>query len=198
MIHPTAQVDSRALIGEGTKIWNYVQVREGVRIGKQCIVGKDAYVDLNVQIGDNCKIQNGAKIYHGATLEDGVFVGPQACVLNDKNPRAITPDGNLKSDSDWDVGRVLIRYGASIGGGALVLPNVTVGKFALIAAGAVVSRNVPDHALVVGNPARFAGYVCECARRLVEQEENGARVWVCEHDHARFALDANGNLTKQG
>ena len=165
-IHPTSEVSDKAVIGDETSIWHFVQVREGVQIGKNCIVGKDVYIDFDVQIGDNVKIQNSALIYHGATIEDGVFIGPQACLTNDRYPRSITPDGALKGADDWVVGPTLIRFGASIGAGALILPNVTVGRFAMIAAGSVVSRDVPDHALVLGIPAKVVGYVCMCGHRM--------------------------------
>jgi UDP-2-acetamido-3-amino-2,3-dideoxy-glucuronate N-acetyltransferase len=166
IIHPTAEVSSLATIGEGTRIWHQAQVRERAKIGRSCIIGKGVYIDSDVVVGDRVKIQNGASIYHGATIEDGVFVGPHACLTNDKLPRAITPDGELKGDADWQVGKILVQYGASIGAGAIVLPGVTVGRFAMVGAGAVVTRNVPPHALVVGNPAKPAGFVCACGHRL--------------------------------
>jgi len=165
-IHPTADVSAKAQIGAGTRIWNGAQVRENVQIGEECIIGKNVYIDFGVQIGSRVKIQNNASVYHGVTLEDGIFIGPHVCFCNDMLPRAITPTGALKSDADWEVGRVLVRYGASIGAGSIILPNVTIGSFALIGAGSVVTRSVPDHALVRGNPARVAGYVCRCARKL--------------------------------
>ncbi len=196
MIHATALVEDHVEIGEGTKVWHYAHVRQGARIGKQCILGKDVFVDLGVQIGDCCKLQNGVKVYHGATVEDGVFLGPQACVLNDKNPRAINPDGTLKTDADWQVGKVLIRRGAAIGGGALILPNVTVGEFALVGSGAVVTRDVPDYGLVQGNPARLVGYVCACGRRLKERQENNSVVWMCSFDQMRYVKESNGNLVR--
>ena len=175
VIHPTAEVSSDALVGTGTRIWHSVQVREGVRIGKNCIIGKDVYIDFDVKIGDNVKIQNSALVYHGATIEDGVFVGPQVCLTNDRWPRAITLNGDLKGNDDWEVGPILIKYGASLGAGSLILPNVTVGRFALVGAGAVVTRTVPDHGLVVGNPAHLVGYVCHCGRKM--ESQNG--VWHC-------------------
>jgi UDP-2-acetamido-3-amino-2,3-dideoxy-glucuronate N-acetyltransferase len=141
-------------------------VREGVVVGRECIVGKDVYIDAGVRVGDRVKIQNGALVYHGATLEDGVFIGPRAVLANDRYPRAITPDGRLKGDADWAVGAVLVRYGASIGAGAVVLPGVTIGRWAMVAAGAVVTGDVPDHGLVAGVPGRVVGAVCPCGRRL--------------------------------
>jgi acetyltransferase-like isoleucine patch superfamily enzyme len=174
-IHPTAEVSPRATLGDGCRIWNNVHIREDVKMGVNCIVGKDAYVDFGVVIGDNCKIQNSALLYHGATIEDGVFIGPRACLTNDVRPRAINPDGSLKGADDWEVGRILIRRGAAVGAGAIILPDVTVGQWAMVAAGAVVSRDVPDYGLVVGVPARLVGYVCADGTRL--QQENG--VWRC-------------------
>jgi acetyltransferase-like isoleucine patch superfamily enzyme len=167
-IHPTADVSSLARIGEGTRIWHQAQVRERAQIGESCIIGKGVYIDSDVVIGNRVKIQNGASVYHGATVEDGVFIGPHACLTNDKLPRAITPTGTLKQDGDWIVGKILIQYGASIGAGAIILPGITVGRFALVGAGAVVTKDVVAHALVVGNPARLMGYVCLCGHRLVE------------------------------
>jgi acetyltransferase-like isoleucine patch superfamily enzyme len=174
MIHPTAEVSLRAAIGQGTKIWHHAQVRENVQLGRNCIVGKGAYIDAGVVIGDNVKIQNGANIYHGVTIEDGVFIGPRVCFTNDRFPRAITPEGALKSDADWEVRQTLVRYGASFGAGAIVLPDVTIGRFAMVAAGAVVTKSVPDHGLVAGCPARLIGFVCRCGRRLREQARRGA------------------------
>jgi acetyltransferase-like isoleucine patch superfamily enzyme len=165
-IHPTADVSPLATIGEGTRIWHQAQVRERARIGRSCIIGKGVYIDFDVVIGDRVKIQNGVSIYHGATIEDGVFVGPHACLTNDKLPRAIAPDGELKGDADWEVGKILVQYGASIGAGAIIVPGVTVGRFAMVGAGAVVTRDVAAHALVVGNPARPVGFVCMCGHRL--------------------------------
>lgn len=175
MNHVTAEVSPKAQIGEGTRIWHQAQVREGVVIGKNCIVGKNVYIDFGVQIGDNVKIQNNALLYHGLTVEDGVFIGPAACLTNDVYPRAITPEGALKGNDDWEVGPIILRYGASIGAGAIILPNVTVGRFAIVAAGAVVTRSVPDHTLVMGVPARPAGYVCRCGRPMQENSDG----WYC-------------------
>lgn len=178
IIHTTAEVSPKAQIGAGTRIWHFVQVREGVNIGENCIIGKDVYVDFDVKIGNNVKIQNGSLVYHGVTLEDGVFVGPQVCLTNDRNPRAITPDGKLKGNDDWVVGPILVKFGASLGACSVILPNVTVGRFALVGAGAVVTRDVPDHGLVIGNPARLTGYVCSCGRKM-EKKDTGYHCTVC-------------------
>lgn len=165
-IHPTADVSDGARIGEGTKIWHEAQVREGARIGRNCILGKGAYVDKGVVIGDQCKIQNRASVFHGVTLGDGVFVGPHAVFANDRFPRAINPDGTLKGDDDWEESPIVVNDGASIGAGAIILPGVTIGAWALIAAGAVVTADVPPHAVVKGHPARIAGWACTCGRPL--------------------------------
>jgi UDP-2-acetamido-3-amino-2,3-dideoxy-glucuronate N-acetyltransferase len=176
MIHPTAEVSPRASIGQNTRIWHQAQVREGAVIGENCIIGKGVYIDFDVKIGNNVKIQNGALLYHGVTIEDGVFVGPLACMTNDRYPRAITPRGDLKGERDWVVGPILVREGASIGACAVVLPDVTIGRFAVVAAGAVVTRSVPDYFLVVGVPARGTGYVCPCGRLLKSIRD----AWYCE------------------
>jgi acetyltransferase-like isoleucine patch superfamily enzyme len=165
-IHPSADVAESASIGKGTRIWHQAQVREQVVIGSECILGKGVYVDLGVRIGDRCKLENGAFVFHGYELEDGVFIGPGAMLLNDKNPRAINPDGTLKTESDWTASSGIVRRGAAVGGGAVLLPGVEVGSFALVGSGAVVTRDVPAHGIVVGNPARLVGYACSCGRRL--------------------------------
>jgi acetyltransferase-like isoleucine patch superfamily enzyme len=176
MIHPTAEVSPSAAIGRGTRIWHQAQVREHAQIGQNCIVGKGVYIDFGVVIGDNVKLQNGAFVYHGVTIEDGVFVGPRVCFTNDRLPRAITPAGALKTDADWEVGHTIVRYGASIGAGAIVLPDIAIGRFAMIGAGAVVTHNVPDQGLVLGNPARLVGFACHCGRRLRERERCAGRL----------------------
>jgi UDP-2-acetamido-3-amino-2,3-dideoxy-glucuronate N-acetyltransferase len=176
-VHPTADVSAHVAIGPGTRIWHQAQVRERAHLGANCIVGKGAYIDFDVSIGDNVKIQNGVYVYHGVTVEDGVFLGPGVILTNDKLPRAINPDGSLKSDADWEVSPMLIQRGASIGAGAVILPGVTVGKFAMVGAGSVVTRDVPAHGLVYGNPAYLHGYVCRCGQPLNELPDNQ---WKCE------------------
>jgi UDP-2-acetamido-3-amino-2,3-dideoxy-glucuronate N-acetyltransferase len=166
LIHPTADVASGATVGVGTRIWHFAQVREGAVIGTDCTLGKDVYVDRDVRIGNACKLQNGVSVFRGFTLEDGVFLGPGVMLLNDKHPRAINPDGGPKAEADWTVSQGVVRRGASVGGGAVVLPGVDVGRMALVGAGAVVTRDVPERAIVVGNPARQVGLACDCGRPL--------------------------------
>ena len=166
-ILPSADVDERASIGAGSTVWHLAQVRENAELGSNCIVGRGAYVGPGVRIGDNVKIQNHALVYEPAVLADGVFVGPAAVLTNDEYPRAVTPSGELKSASDWTAVGVTIQEGASIGARAVCVAPVTVGRWALVAAGAVVVKDVPDHALVVGVPARRVGWVGRAGVPLV-------------------------------
>jgi UDP-2-acetamido-3-amino-2,3-dideoxy-glucuronate N-acetyltransferase len=188
-IHPTADVSPLAQIAEGTRVWQHVQIRERARLGSDCIIGKGVYIDTDVVIGNLVKVQNYVSIFHGVTIEDGVFVGPHACFTNDKFPRAITPDGNLKTDADWVVTPTLVRYGASIGAGAVILPGVTVGRFAMVGAGAVVTCSVPDYGLVVGNPARQVGWVCACGQRLQNDSLQEPSLYLCPNCQCSFHLE---------
>lgn len=189
LIHQTAEVSDQAQLGDETRVWHHVHIRENARVGRNCIIGKDVYIDHDVVVGDNVKIQNGAYLYHGVTLEDGVFVGPGVCLTNDKYPRAVTPAGDLKGDEDWEVSPTIVKRGASLGARAVVLPGVVIGRCAMIGAGAVVTKDVPDHGLVQGNPASLVGYVCACGRRLTESStEEEPRLMVCELCQASFAL----------
>src|SRR4051812_36312916 len=156
-IADSADVDPRAAVGVATFVWHLAQVREDARIGDQCIIGRGAYIGPGVVVGDRCKIQNQALVYEPAILEDGAFVGPAAVLTNDHFPRAVTPEGALKTGEDWKAVGVTIRTGASIGARAVCVAPVTVGRWAMVAAGAVVIKDVPDHALVVGVPARQIG-----------------------------------------
>ena len=165
-VHPTADLEADVEVGPGTSIWHRAQVRTGARIGAECIVGRDAFIDEGVVIGDRVKIQNAALVYHGVTVEDGVFIGPNAILTNDRFPRAITATGELARAEDWTVSPITLRHGCSIGAGAVVVAGVEVGAFATVGAGAIVTRTVTPHALVVGNPARRIGWMCACGARL--------------------------------
>ncbi|HXX60226.1 MAG TPA: acyltransferase [Candidatus Sulfotelmatobacter sp.] len=194
MIHPSADVAADARIGQRTSIWNRAQVREGAVVGDDCVVGKDAYIDTGVRIGDRVKIQNAALVYHGVTIEDGVFIGPGAILTNDRYPRAITAEGALATADDWTVDQIHLRYGSSVGAGAVVVAGTDVGRFATVGAGAVVTRDVPDHALVAGNPARLLGWVCACGRRLLAAGEPVAAAYegeaTCGRDGRRYRITA--------
>ena len=175
-IHPTAEVSPQASLGEGTSIWHQAQVREGARLGKGCIVGKGVYIDAGVTIGDHVKIQNYVSVFHGVTLEDGVFVGPHVCFTNDLLPRAVNPDGSLKSADDWSLSKTLVRRGAALGANSTIRCGITVGEWAMVGSGSVVTHDIPDHGLAWGNPARLHGFVCACGGRLIEQNNEGPMV----------------------
>ena len=165
-IHPTADVSSAAKLGDGTRIWQHVQIRDQAELGQNCNIGKGVYIDAHVKIGNNVKIQNYVSVFDGVTIEDGVFVGPHVCFTNDMRPRAVNPDGSLKSAPDCVVTPTLIKKGAALGANSTIVCGVTIGEWAMIGSGSVVTRDVPAYGLVVGNPARLIGYVCPCGERL--------------------------------
>lgn len=177
LIHESSYVDEDVEIGEGTKIWHFCHLQRGARLGANCSLGQNVNIGNNVTIGDGCKIQNNVSIYEGVTLEDGVFCGPSCVFTNDLTPRADYPKGRAGYKS------TRIRKGASIGANATVVCGHTVGKWALIGAGAVVSCDVPDHALMLGVPARRAGWVCQCGALL----KDGLRCAVCGREYAETA-----------
>lgn len=167
-LHPTADVADSASIGLGVQIWHQLQIREGAVIGDNCIIGKGVYIDSGVVIGANCKIRNYALIYSGSRLADGVFIGPSAILTNDRYPRAITLDGEIKSALDWEEGTIEIGTGASIGAGAVIVTGIRLGAYSTVGAGSVVTHDVPAHALMIGSPAHQCGWVCRCGRPLVK------------------------------
>ncbi|MFM9632485.1 MULTISPECIES: acyltransferase [Streptomyces] len=177
-VQPSAQVDDSAEIGAGSSVWDLAQVREGARLGEGCVIGRGAYVGTGVRMGDNCKLQNYALVYEPAELGDGVFIGPAVVLTNDHNPRSVDPEGKQKRGGDWEAVGVKIADGASIGARSVCVAPITIGRWSMVAAGAVVTKDVPDFALVVGVPARQVGWVGRAGVRLVERTgENG--VWEC-------------------
>ena len=175
-MHHTADVDERAMLGSGTRVWHLAQIREHARLGSGCIVGRGAYVGPGVIIGDNVKLQNYALVYEPARLEDGVFIGPAVVLTNDLYPRSVDVTGKVKRPDDWSASGVVVREGASLGARVVVVAGHVIGRWALVAAGAVVTRDVPDYALVAGVPARRTGWVGRAGERLVA---TGSGVWRC-------------------
>jgi acetyltransferase-like isoleucine patch superfamily enzyme len=195
-IQPSSQVDGTAELGDGTTVWDLAQVREEARLGRDCIVGRGAYVGPGVRIGDRVKLQNYALVYEPAELGDGVFIGPAAVLTNDFYPRSVDPDGRLKRGDDWEAAGVVVAEGASLGARSVCVAGVRVGRWALVAAGAVVSRDVPDFALVAGVPARRIGWVGRAGVRLVESRGEPG-VWECPRTGALYE-EADGVLAERG
>ena len=191
-IVPSADVADSAQLGSGTSIWHLAQVRENAQLGKNCIVGRGAYIGTGVVMGDNCKVQNYALVYEPAVLEPGVFIGPAVVLTNDTYPRAVNPDGSLKSGADWEAVGVTIRTGAAIGARAVCVAPVEIGAWATVAAGAVVTKDVPNFALVAGVPAKRIGWVGKAGQRLVEKDG----LWVCPATGATYR-ETNGLLTEE-
>ncbi|MBO1266844.1 N-acetyltransferase [Arthrobacter sp. PO-11] len=175
VVAPSADVSDKAVIGDGSKIWHLAQVREDAELGANCIVGRGAYIGTGVKMGDNCKVQNYALVYEPAVLGAGVFIGPAVVLTNDTYPRAVAPDGSLKSAHDWEPVGVTIKDGASIGARAVCIAPVTIGRWATIAAGAVVTKEVPDFALMAGVPAKRLGWVGKAGFPLTQDGDT----WVC-------------------
>lgn len=192
-IQESADVSPDAQIGEGSSVWHLAQVREGAVLGKNCIVGRGAYVGTGVVMGDNCKLQNYALVYEPARLEAGVFVGPAVVFTNDHFPRSVDPDGKLKRGDDWEAVGVTCLEGSSIGARAVCVAPVTIGRWAMVAAGAVVTKDVPDFALVAGVPAKRLRWVGRAGVPLEPGEAPGS--WVCPQTGTTY-LEQDNTLTE--
>lgn len=187
-IEHSADVSAQASIGENTNIWHLAQVREDAVVGTGCNIGRGAYIGPGVRLGNNCKIQNYALVYEPAELANGVFIGPAAVLTNDLYPRAINPDGSAKTPEDWNAVAVTIGEGASIGARAVCIAPVHIGAWATVAAGAVVIRDVPAHAIVAGVPARQLGWVGKAGFTLKETEPG---CYLCPVTGELFRLKDN-------
>ena len=183
-VHPSAELEDGVTVGTGSAVWQRAQIRRGAHIGADCVIGRDVFIDVDVEIGNRVKIQNGALVYNGVTVADGVFIGPGVILTNDRYPRAITPDGALASADDWQVSPIRLEFGCSIGAGAIVVAGCDVGTFAMVGAGAVVTRTVPGHALVAGSPAKRIGWVCACGDRLLDADGRPAPAEI-----GRYSMD---------
>ena len=180
-IHPTAIVEKTAKIGEGTKIWHFAHVREDTEIGKECVLGYSVYVGKEVKIGNRVKLENRATIYQGVKIEDDVFVGPHVTFTNDLYPRSF--------NTDWKIVPTLVKKGASIGASTVVICGLTIGEYAMIGAGSVVTKDIPPHALTYGNPAKIRGFVCKCGKRLTKGEERQKDVlMVCSACEEKYEI----------
>jgi UDP-2-acetamido-3-amino-2,3-dideoxy-glucuronate N-acetyltransferase len=171
-VSPAAKIDDNVRLGDNVQIWRNTHVRENVEVGDNTIIGSGVYIGPGVKIGKNCKIQNFAQIYEPAVIEDGVFIGPGVILTNDRNPRAVGLNSELKSSGDWHLVGTTVQMGASIGAGAICVSPITVGIWASVGAGSTVTKNVHNYSLVVGSPATRIGWVGRSGFRLVEVDSS--------------------------
>jgi len=193
-IHDSAEVHSDARLGDNCHIWHFVQIRENVSVGSDCVFGRGVYIGPGVEVGSAVKIQNYALIYQPAVIDDFVFVGPGAILTNDRFPRSTDEHGALKDEDAWDVEGVRLQKGSSIGAQAVVLAGVSVGAWAMVGAGSLVSKSVPDFALVAGSPARQIGWVGRSGKKLIRDEtRSGGEFWICPKGEDIY-LEKDGQL----
>lgn len=180
-VHPTAIVDKGVKLGSGTKVWHFVHLMENAKLGKDCIVADYVHVGRNVTVGDNVKLENRATVYEGVTIQEDVFVGPNVTFTNDLYPRSF--------NKDWKISQTLIKKGSSLGAGTIIVCGVTIGKFVLVGSGSVVTTDIPDYALVYGNPARIKGFVCKCGKKLEKTDKQGNHVGMkCHFCKAQYQI----------
>lgn len=190
-VHPSSLVEQEARLGDGVKIWQFSHVRKFATLESNTTVGSYVYIGEGVNIGSKCKIQSGSKIYEGSLLESGVFIGPGVILTNDRFPRAVNSDESQKTQKDWDLVGVTIRRGASIGAGAVCVAPIEIGEWSMIAAGSVVTRDVPAFALVSGNPARFLKWVGRAGFPLEEQADG---IFRCPKTMENYEVQNNLKL----
>lgn len=183
LINKTAIVDKNAKIGEGTKIWHYSQILKGAQIGKNCVIGHNCFIGSGAKIGNNVKLESNIDVWDLVTLEDYVFVGPSAVFTNDLSPRAKYPKSKYPKYGKWL--STLVKEGASIGANATVVCGKTIGRWAMVGAGAVVVKDVPDYAIVVGVPAKTIGFICECGNKI-EFKDNKAVCKICKRKYKKI------------
>ena len=188
--HNTSVIDEGALIGDNTKIWHFSHVCSKAKIGHDCNIGQSVYIDNNAIVGNHCKIQNNVNVYEGVILEDYVFCGPSMTFTNVKSPRCLYP--RERGSSDYYP--TYVKYGASIGGHAVIVCGVTIGKHAMIGSGAVVTKDVPDYALMVGNPAKMIGWACECGEKLSMNDDTEIN-YYCQKCNKKYTI-INNKLTE--
>jgi UDP-2-acetamido-3-amino-2,3-dideoxy-glucuronate N-acetyltransferase len=191
-VESTSVVDENAVIGDGTRVWNFVHIRENAEIGKKCVLGDHVYVGRGVKIGNGVKLENRATVYEGVTIEDNVFVGPHVTFTNDLIPRSFS--------TNWKIHPTLVKEGASIGARTVIVCDVTIGEYALIGAGSVVTEDIPSHALAYGNPARIRGFVCRNGRKLETKEKKKNYILMsCPFCNEKYKISVEdyGKMRKQ-
>lgn len=183
-VHPSSYLDENVEIGNGTRIWHFTHIQSGSKIGESCTIGQNVNISNNVKIGNNVKIQNNVSVYEGVEIEDFVFCGPSMVFTNDLTPRSKYPKGSVNFI------KTKVRLGATIGANATVLCGITIGKFALIGAGAVVIKDIPNYSIQVGNPSRHVGWVCECGEKL-------GKNFKCNSCHREYVINDHELMEKK-